>query len=145
MHLNCFSILYLGSKTKTVCFIVYILLLCLRYAVLYTSKVFSSHRCDEGFHGQKCVPVHKLHRMIKADFDVTANEMRLNGQDLSGHTDGDGSRTALYAPLDDFTRYDISLVGGQLAEHSEGCDTVLSGKNVFFGAVSQVEIKIGVI
>jgi len=27
-------------------------------------------RCDDNFHSQECVPVHKLHRSIKADFDV---------------------------------------------------------------------------
>ncbi|KAK7028238.1 hypothetical protein SK128_005965, partial [Halocaridina rubra] len=49
-------------------------------------------RCDFTFHGHKCLPLQKLHRQVEATFDDN-----------------------------DLVKYDLEVIGGNLAQREEGC------------------------
>ncbi|CAL4063823.1 unnamed protein product, partial [Meganyctiphanes norvegica] len=70
-------------------------------------------KCDEEFHGHKCLPLDKLHRSIDADFD------------------GD----------DDIVKYGLRVTGGIVNPMNDGCGPVVGGNNLYFGApgIRQVE------
>ncbi|XP_045618804.2 reelin [Procambarus clarkii] len=63
-------------------------------------------RCDDNFHGHKCLPLDKLHREIDATFDTG----------------------------DDVAKYEFQVTGGAQATQEEGCGNVVSGKSLYFGA-----------
>ncbi|XP_071551543.1 LOW QUALITY PROTEIN: reelin-like [Panulirus ornatus] len=70
-------------------------------------------RCDDTFHGHKCLPLHKLHRQVDTTFDDE----------------------------DDISKYDFHLTGGSVTPQEEGCGSVVSGNSLYFGApgVRQLE------
>ncbi|XP_076045051.1 reelin-like isoform X2 [Oratosquilla oratoria] len=71
-------------------------------------------KCDDEFHGHKCLPLDKLHGQVEANFDLR----------------------------DDIERYNFHVTGGKLVEaNNEGCGIITSKKSLYFGepGLRQVE------
>ena len=64
--------------------------------------------------------------------------MKVDFEDDTGTEKRDAGTDKVYTPIDDLTRYDISLIGGQVVERGGGCGTIKSGRSVYFGAVSVI-------
>ncbi|KAF2349206.1 EGF-like domain [Trinorchestia longiramus] len=95
--------------------------------------------CDENFHGQACMPVHKLHRSVEADFDDAGANFLVGPRKDDGQTYYPSDQGAL---MNDLLRYGMSVVGGHLVDGNSGCGSVVSGQNLYFGApgVRQLEV-----
>lgn len=104
---------------------------CLRTETFDTTLLKLYYSCDDNFHGQQCIPIHKLHREVRAHFDV---EPRSRYEEEEDHQ--------YPLPVDDLKHYDISLVGGQVVQGTRGCGIVQSGSSVYFGAVIELVVYI---